>query len=221
LEQQVACQGERGCAGEPFSPRFDRQERVTLGGLAAADRLAPSEAGPGAAGEDLDVSNPLDIRSALPGAQTGEKEPADATKDPAGRPGRLNMAVVPKKILIVDDDPVIVETLTAILRDSWETYIVDRAANGSDALAAIASERPDLVLLDVALPDINGLEVLRRVRSIDPSLPVIMITGMADRTAFSEAMRSGAFGYIPKPFDIRQIEPVVAMALERSQSTGR
>ena len=130
------------------------------------------------------------------------------------------MVAVSKKILIVDDDPAVVEILSAILRASWDTYIVDRALNGSDALAAISSERPDLVLLYLALPDMSGLEVLKRIRGIDPSLPVIMMAGTADRTAFTEAMKSGAFGYIPKPFDVRQVEPVVAMALERQQSTG-
>lgn len=127
------------------------------------------------------------------------------------------MASAPKRILIVDDDPTIVGLLSVVLEDAQALYTVETASNGGDALTSVAGQRPDLVLLDFSLPDMNGLDVLERIRQTDPSIPVIMMTGAADDAPLADALRNGAFACAPKPFHVGDIQRLVASAL----ATGR
>src|SRR5437867_6976041 len=118
------------------------------------------------------------------------------------------------RILIVDDDEKVLEFLTDCFKRLSRRYAVDTAASGADAVEAVRRSRPDLILLDIRLPDLNGLEVLKLIQGIDARIPVIMITGRRDPSAAAEAMQSGAFAYISKPFNLAYIENVVAAALE-------
>ena len=74
--------------------------------------------------------------------------------------------------------------------------------------------RPDLVLLDIALPDVNGIEVLKQIRSIDPTIGVIMVTASKDALIAREALQLGALYYVDKPFALAYLRRVVAMALQ-------
>jgi DNA-binding response OmpR family regulator len=130
------------------------------------------------------------------------------------------MIVPLKRILIVDDDPAIVGLLSVVLEYAQEPYAVGTASNGGEALQSISGQRPDLVLLDLSLPDMNGLEVLQRIRQTDPSISVIMMTGAVDDTASVDALRGGAFAYVPKPFNVQHIEHLVASALATGQASG-
>src|SRR5262249_1870157 len=85
------------------------------------------------------------------------------------------------------------------------------ARSGEAGLAALAKHRPDVVLLDISMPGMSGLEVLKRIRLFDASIPVIMVTA-APHQATSEALRHGAFAYIPKPFDFPYIDHLVRLA---------
>src|SRR5262245_41206657 len=120
-----------------------------------------------------------------------------------GRPARPT-------ILVVDDDAALCESFDLILGDR---YRVRAAADGRAALAALASERFDAVLLDILLPDLDGLEVLREIRASDAHLPVVMVTGVRTVVTAVEAMRLGAFDYVTKPFDDEALLDVVSRAL--------
>jgi DNA-binding NtrC family response regulator len=122
---------------------------------------------------------------------------------------------MPRRVLIVEDEPAVVETLTAVLRAAEEPYVVAAAADAEQAMAAVLGQRPDVVLLDIAMPGKSGLELLKRIRTMDPSLPVIMVTGATTSAAFLEATQNGAFAFIRKPFDVRYILHLVAAALRK------
>ena len=116
-------------------------------------------------------------------------------------------------ILVVDDDPDIQE----VLRDRLESlgYEVLTASNGKDALESIAKESPQMVLLDIEMPEMNGLEVLKELRSRQTDLTVVIITAYGTIERAVQAMKAGAYDFIPKPFEPDHIEVVVKKALER------
>jgi two-component system response regulator HydG len=117
------------------------------------------------------------------------------------------MAGGKKRILIVDDEPLIAEVLGEHFKPRYE---IETAMNGTDALAAVLRQRPDLMLLDINMPRMNGVEVLKDVKKIDESIPVIMVTANEQVSLAADALKSGAFGYVPKPFDFRYLDHMVA-----------
>lgn len=121
------------------------------------------------------------------------------------------------RILVVDDDPTVRDLLEVIIRDADRSLTVATASDGTEALAVIRRDRPDVVLLDIRMPGLSGLEVLRELRARDPALPVIMLTGDASDEAFLGAMRAEAFAYIRKPCDVRYIQHLVAAALQAAR----
>src|SRR5262249_43920343 len=92
------------------------------------------------------------------------------------------------------------------------------ARTGADAIQEIAKGNTDVVLLDVLLPDMSGLEVYQRIRQIDARIPVIFITATASAETAIEAMRHGAFEYLFKPLDLERLEEVVTKALDVARS---
>lgn len=111
------------------------------------------------------------------------------------------------RILIVEDD----WRVSALLADSLETeHAVTVVSDADGAFASVARQRPDVVLLDVNLPGVSGLQVLKELRARDPRLPVIMITGTSDEVAITTALMRGAFAYVPKPFNIEYVKHLVA-----------
>jgi len=124
------------------------------------------------------------------------------------------MAAVPtgtRRILIVDDEPAVL----ALLRRIVATVHVEilAARSGAEALAIARRSPLDLVILDVRLPDISGMEVLRRVRKIDDSVPVIMVTSYGSPESVRASMKLGAFDYLTKPFDSEEIRRLAREAL--------
>jgi DNA-binding response OmpR family regulator len=127
----------------------------------------------------------------------------------------------PKRILIADDDPCIVGVLRDFFEQTPTKYIVADVSNGNDALDSARRGVPDLVLLDIKLPGMDGVSVLRELLAIDRRTAVIMLTG-AQASAAADALRLGAFAYIPKPFDLSYLETVVSLALDcRRAPSGR
>ena len=115
-------------------------------------------------------------------------------------------------ILVVDDEEVMRDVLDSLL--TAEGYEVELARNGEEGLDKFQQRAFDLVLLDVFLPGgMNGIEVLRRIRSINPTVKVIMVTGNTDPLLAREALELGALAYVDKPFDFDYLKRVVAMAL--------
>lgn len=101
-----------------------------------------------------------------------------------------------KKILIVDDEPDFVNLLKVRLES--DDYQVVTAANGKEGLERMKSEKPDVVLLDIMMPKLNGLDVLKKMRARDKSLPIFMLSGYADEQRFKTALRHRASGFIIK-----------------------
>ncbi|HEX3177382.1 MAG TPA: response regulator [Methylomirabilota bacterium] len=115
------------------------------------------------------------------------------------------------RLLVVDDE----REITAVLEEHFRAagYAVDVAHSGSDALLMAAARRPDAVLLDVTMPPgPDGAEVLSRLRALDPTVAVVMLTGNGDVELARSLLRAGAFDYVPKPFELDVLERVVAAA---------
>jgi two-component system response regulator PilR (NtrC family) len=117
------------------------------------------------------------------------------------------------RILIVDDEEVLRDVLDAVLRR--EGFDVVLASTGEEALSIIESDDIDLVILDIMLPGISGIDTLRSIRISDPDLPVIVITAFSSIDGAIEAMKHGAFHYIPKPFKNEEVVLTVTKALEQ------
>jgi len=116
-------------------------------------------------------------------------------------------------ILVVDDDPEIVTLLSKILLN--EGYNVMDAQNGRKALRKVEKGGIDLVILDLIMPEMGGIEVLKRLGDIAPKLPVIVLTGHGDLQTAREAMMLGAYEYITKPFVADFVKAVVKKAFKK------
>lgn len=117
-----------------------------------------------------------------------------------------------KLIFIVDDEESILKMLSHWVKNQWG-YNVKTFTNGNEALNAI-TENPDLVLLDIMLPDINGNEVLGKIKQRFPNLPVIMLSAQGSVEVAMESVRLGAFDYFPKPVDKNRLEPAIRNAIK-------
>ncbi|HEY2293367.1 MAG TPA: sigma-54 dependent transcriptional regulator [Thermoanaerobaculia bacterium] len=115
-------------------------------------------------------------------------------------------------ILIVDDERPIRRILSVLLAESHHRSL--EVGSGEEALAVLAETRPDLVLLDLRLPGMDGLETLKRMRALAPDLAVVMMTAHGTISSAVEAMRLGAFDYVTKPFDNDELLMIVDRALE-------
>ncbi len=135
-------------------------------------------------------------------------EPAPAAPPPVGR------------ILVVDDDPTVAEVVAGYLTRSG--YQVDRAADGREALARAEAFRPDLLVLDLMLPEIDGLEVCRRLRATEhgATLPVVMLTAKGDEADRILGLELGADDYVTKPFSPRELVLRVQSVLRRSRAAA-
>ncbi|WP_406132491.1 response regulator transcription factor [Streptomyces anthocyanicus] len=141
-------------------------------------------------------------------ATAAAAEPAAATA-PAVAP-----AADPARILVVDDDPTVAEVVAGYLDRAG--YRVDRAGDGPEALARAAGHRPDLVVLDLMLPGMDGLEVCRRLRGQGP-VPVIMLTARGDEDDRVLGLEVGADDYVTKPFSPRELVLRVESVLRRTR----
>jgi two-component system OmpR family response regulator len=123
------------------------------------------------------------------------------------------------RILVIDDNPAVVDIMATHLRGAG--YGVSSALTGDEGLKDFTLARPDLVLLDITLQgEMNGIELLKRIRSIDPASKVIMVTGNDDPVLAREALELGAIAYIDKPFDFAYLKRVVALALRPETTSG-
>ena len=123
----------------------------------------------------------------------------------------LNLSTSAFRILVVDDEPAVAHTLRDYLAD--DGYDVEVALSGADAVESIARQRADLVLLDIMMPGMSGVEVLRRIKAIDSSIPVVMATANADEGLARSTLEMGAFDYLMKPFEFARLSEVVMAAL--------
>ncbi|MFC1695925.1 sigma-54-dependent transcriptional regulator [Pseudomonadota bacterium] len=117
------------------------------------------------------------------------------------------------RILIVDDEPIVLRSCQRILRG--EDYEIDVCGDGLSALGMINENDYDVLILDIKMPRMDGIEVLRRVKEARPDIDVIMITGLHDIGTAVQAMKLGALDYLPKPFEPEQLQMLVERAFDR------
>ena len=121
------------------------------------------------------------------------------------------------KILIIEDEATIRRVLTKILSEENDKYIVEEAEDGIQGLEKIKNDDYDLVLCDIKMPKMDGVEVLEAVKKIKPEIPMVMISGHGDLETAVNTMRLGAFDYISKPPDLNRLLNTVRNALDRKQ----
>jgi two-component system OmpR family response regulator len=134
-----------------------------------------------------------------------------------GTPGRLGSPPVAReesRLLVVEDEPTILELLSGSLR--FVGFDVITASSGTGALRAAASSRPDLILLDVMLPDGDGFEVVRTLRSGGPRVPVIFLTARGAVHERVEGLTLGGDDYVTKPFSLDEVLARIRAVLRRS-----
>jgi len=120
---------------------------------------------------------------------------------------------LPKKIAVIDDERTVQATLTAVLQRHG--YIVESAPNAAQGRQLIAQMQPDLVMLDLGLPDADGLEVLRELKAARPDLPVMILTAHDSLANAIESIKLGAFHFVPKPYAVEELIVLCARALEQ------
>ena len=121
------------------------------------------------------------------------------------------------KILVIEDEAAIRRVLTKILSEESDTYEVEEAEDGLQGVEKIKNEDYDLVLCDIKMPKMDGVEVLEAVKKIKPEVPMVMISGHGDLETAVNTMRLGAYDYISKPPDLNRLLNTVRNALDRKQ----
>ena len=121
------------------------------------------------------------------------------------------------KILIIEDEAAIRRVLTKILSEENDTYQVEEAEDGAVGFEKIKNNDYDLVLCDIKMPKMDGVEVLEAVKKIKPEIPMVMISGHGDMETAINTMRLGAFDYISKPPDLNRLLNTVRNALDKKQ----
>ncbi|MGH7353325.1 MAG: response regulator [Candidatus Rokuibacteriota bacterium] len=117
-----------------------------------------------------------------------------------------------RRVLLVDDDAGFVEGISAYLTECG--HAVETVSSGLAALAALGRGRPDVILLDLHLPSIKGVHVLRHIRQADSTIPIFIVTGSPDGALAVEALQNGAAGYVPKPMKLEYLNHLVGVAAQ-------
>jgi len=118
-------------------------------------------------------------------------------------------------ILVVDDTRDVRDTLDAILQKS---YVVLKASNGKEAVHLLTRQKIHIVLLDIHLPDANGLDILKEIKDQSPSIEVVMISGLKEIGPAVEAMKMGAYHYLSKPFNIGEVRSIIEKVVDYQRS---
>jgi two-component system OmpR family response regulator len=144
------------------------------------------------------------------GSSAGMRSSADAVEAQAGR--------LEARLLVVEDEPTILELLSGSLR--FAGFDVVTAASGREALRAAAAARPDLILLDVMLPDGDGFDVIRGIRAGGPRVPVIFLTARTNVQERVSGLTLGGDDYITKPFSLDEVLARIRAVLRRCGGPG-
>jgi len=120
-------------------------------------------------------------------------------------------------ILIIEDEAAIRRVLTKIISEENDDYVVSEASDGLEGIEKITKNEYDLVLCDIKMPKMDGVEVLERIKKIKPEIPFVMISGHGDLDTAVNTMRLGAFDYISKPPDLNRLLNTVRNALDRKE----
>ncbi len=116
-----------------------------------------------------------------------------------------------KKILCVDDEPINLMIIEVnLMAEGFDVY---KANDGLAALQMVKDIKPHLVLLDIMMPGISGIDTLKEIKKIDPDIPVIMVTGVSDEATAKSALESGAYDYVMKPIDFEYLNTTILVKL--------
>ena len=121
-------------------------------------------------------------------------------------------------VLVIDDERGPRESLKMVLKYDYEMFLADRVDAGIELLR---TEDPDLVIMDIRMPEKNGIEGLQQIRDINPHVSIVMLTGFGDLETAQQAIRFGANDYLQKPFDTDEIQKVVKKYVDRSKLHSR
>jgi DNA-binding NtrC family response regulator len=124
---------------------------------------------------------------------------------------RNNGSEKERKILIVEDDEKVLNFLARLL--STKGYSTVKADRGSQAIHLASIARPDMVILDLSLPDCSGIEVLGQLKAMDEAIQVVILTGYGSQKAVRDAMELGAFDFLTKPFEVGELYAVIQRAI--------
>lgn len=119
------------------------------------------------------------------------------------------------RILVVDDEDIVIRSCLRIFAGG--NYDVETVRSGTEALTKIEEKVYDVVILDIMMPQMDGLEVLQRIKKARPGVEVIMITGLSQMQSAMRSRQLGAFDYVPKPFGPDELKLAVEKALEKRQ----
>ena len=120
-----------------------------------------------------------------------------------------------KSILVVDDD-IAHRTMLRIML-GWE-YEISEADCGSTAIEKIKDTPFDLVLMDVCMPEISGVEALDKIKALNPGIPIVMMTAYSSNETAAKALEKGAYGYLTKPFDFDNLRQMIERAVKQSHT---
>jgi signal transduction histidine kinase/CheY-like chemotaxis protein len=164
-------------------------------------------------GRDTDPMTPLGEASAAPSPASEVPQRSDVAPVAPSRPSAIPEEPRPQpRILVVDDEPHVVQIFQDLL--AQRGYEVASCTNGDDAIVRVTTGKFDLVLTDINLPGVDGLEVVRAAKAADKDTCVILITGYASTTTAIDALRQGAYDYITKPFDLWETAKAIERGLE-------
>ncbi len=125
------------------------------------------------------------------------------------------------KVLVVDDEEIVLKSTRRILKkDEEHEFLVDTALSAADGLALISEKKYDIIITDLMMPKMDGLEFIDKIRQSDPNIVIIMITGYATIQTALKALRKGAFDYIAKPYTIEELRSVVKSAARTVLTPG-
>lgn len=120
-----------------------------------------------------------------------------------------------RKILVIDDEEIVLDSCTAILEGS--DYDVETANDGNAGVSLVKDLEPDLVFVDLKMPGISGFDVLAKINAIDPTIVTIVITGYATVSSAVEAMKNGAYDFLPKPFTPEEFRMIAKRGMEKRE----
>ena len=182
--------------------------------IVVAERKRAVQGGPTRLAEDpIDVDLPFGAREVA--AITGEAYVRALGRGDMPVTGRWPRTQrTRRRVLAVDDEAVVVQAIRRSL--AGRAYHVDEAFSGHAALARVANERYDLVLLDMRMPDLNGLELLSKIRECQPTVPVVIVTGYPTIETAVEAIQKGAADYLAKPFTPEELRQTTDRVLRRA-----
>ena len=203
---------------EPMSAAFDGG--IERGQRAARDQPPARRVAWPTSGGSSGALRPGDVLVLYVYAPDPRSAPAeDGPRRGTGQKDPLTSHMPKSRILVIDDEAAIRDSLRMTLE--YEGYEFVGAATGQEGLALVEREAPDLVLLDVKMPGMDGLEVLDRLHAMNETLPVVMISGHGTISTAVEATKKGAFDFIEKPFASERVLVSLRNALDQAGCATR